>query len=332
MEYKQSTKKSSLSLTLPEAVRVVDALEGELQKRIVGQASIVRGLLTGLLVRGHVLLEGAPGLAKTMIIKSIAELFDASFSRIQFTPDLLPADITGGMIYRPQAGDFVTRKGPIFSHIVLADEINRAPAKVQAALLEAMEENQVSIGNETHMLPNPFFVLASQNPIEHEGTYPLPEAQLDRFVMKLVINYPSKEEEIGIIKKHAVPTMPTLSRLFTPQLVLAMQALVDSIEVDDRVAQYAVQLVNLTRPVLHRQTLISRLIEFGASPRASLALIRCARVQALYNSRSYVLPEDVKHVSRDVLRHRIILSYEAESEGLTIEEILGKVLNSVPLP
>ncbi len=317
---------------IEQTSEMLSLLETEIQKYIVGQKHIVRGLIIGLLVKGHVLLEGAPGLAKTMIIKSIAQTIDASFSRIQFTPDLLPADITGGMMYRPEKTDFIIRRGPIFSNIVLADEINRAPAKVQAALLEAMEEGQVSIGTQTLILPDPFFVLASQNPIEQEGTYVLPEAELDRFVMKLTIGYPSEEEEMAIIKKHAIENPQRIQKVVSTNTILQVQRILEGIHVDDRVAQYAVQVVNLTRPSEHKQGLFARLIEFGASPRASLALIRCARVQAIYNKRNYVLPEDVKSVARSVLRHRIVLSYEAEAEGLSVDEILEKILASIALP
>ena len=304
----------------------------EVGRAIVGQRPVVDGLLMGMLVGGHVMLEGVPGLAKTRTIKSLSDTLDATFKRIQFTPDLLPADLVGTMIYRQQTGEFVPRKGPVFSNVVLADEINRAPAKVQSALLEAMEEHQVTLGDETYPLPDPFFVLATQNPIEQEGTYPLPEAQLDRFVLKLRVEYPSAEQELDILHRvgnHQKIDLRTV--LFQPDLKRIRET-ASQINVDARIEKYIVRLVIASRQTDNNANRFSRHIDFGASPRASIYLFRCAKVNALFDGRSYVVPDDVKSVAHNVLRHRIILSYEAESEELTTDDVVTQLLQAIPVP
>ncbi|MFP4374479.1 MAG: AAA family ATPase [Spirochaetaceae bacterium] len=304
----------------------------EVARAVVGQAEMIDGLLMGILADGHVLLEGVPGLAKTLAVKTISAVIDSSFKRIQFTPDLLPADLVGNMVYRQQTGEFVPRKGPVFSNIVLADEINRAPAKVQSALLESMEERQVTIGDQTYGLPDPFFVLATQNPIEQEGTYPLPEAQLDRFIMKLTVNYPSAEEELAILRRIGVPQEVALKPvLFRPD-IRKLKDIVARVSVDERIEEYIVALVTASRETSRGGHSFSRYIEFGASPRATIYLYRCAKVKALYEGRDYVVPEDVKSISRPVLRHRIVLSYEAEAEELTTEDVVNYLLSAVPVP
>ncbi len=304
----------------------------EIASAVVGQKKMVDGLLMGLLAGGHVLLEGVPGLAKTLAVKTLAEVVDSSFKRIQFTPDLLPADLTGTMVYRQQTGEFLPRKGPVFSNIILGDEINRAPAKVQSALLEAMEERQVTIGESTYPLPDPFFVLATQNPIEHEGTYPLPEAQLDRFVMKLLVGYPSPEEELAILRKVGVERPVSVKRvLFKPDLK-RLREIVSLIAVDERIEAYIVALVGASRERSKSHGSYARYIEFGASPRATICLYRCAKIQALFEGRAFVIPEDVKSAAADVLRHRIILSYEAESDELTPDDVVKSLLSAVPVP
>jgi len=304
----------------------------EIGKRIVGQAALIDGMLMALVAGGHVLIEGVPGLAKTLAVKTLAEVLDVSFHRIQFTPDLLPADLIGTMVYRQETGEFVPRKGPVFSNIVLGDEINRAPAKVQSALLEAMAEQQVTLGERTYRLDFPFFVLATQNPIEHEGTYPLPEAQLDRFLLKLKLTYPRPEEERGILRRMGVEQKYPVRKVLTPALLADIQHAASAIQVDERIEEYIVTLVTATRETDSDAHPYCRLIEYGASPRASIYLYRCAKVQALFAGRAYVIPEDVKAVALDVLRHRLVLSYEAESEELAPEDVIQKVLNVVNVP
>ena len=304
----------------------------EIGKRIVGQSALVDGMLMALLAGGHVLIEGVPGLAKTLAVKTLAEVFDVDFKRIQFTPDLLPADLVGTMVYRQQTGEFTPRKGPVFSNIILGDEINRAPAKVQSALLEAMAERQVTLGEVTYQLAYPFFVLATQNPIEHEGTYPLPEAQLDRFLLKLRIEYPSAEEELGILRKMGVNENHPVKKVLNSGALKNVQEAAAAIQVDEKIEEYIVNIVVASRETDSDKYPYSRLIEYGASPRASLYIYRCAKVRALFDGRIYVLPDDIKTVAFDVLRHRIVLSYEAESEELTAENIITKILTSVAAP
>jgi MoxR-like ATPase len=315
-----------------EANRRLESCFSEVSRRIVGQRGMVEGMMMGLLAGGHVLVEGVPGLAKTLAVKTLAETLDASFKRIQFTPDLLPADLIGTMVYRPQTGEFVPRKGPIFTNIILADEINRSPAKVQSALLEAMEERQVTLANETYALEEPFLVLATQNPIEHEGTYPLPEAQLDRFILKLNIPYPSFGEEIEILKRVGTRKEIPVSKVLPREEVASLSAIAEQVRVDERIEEYIVSLVFATREAEREKAEFVRFIEYGASPRASIYLYRCAKVKALFAGRSFVIPEDIKDVAPAVLRHRLVLTYEAESEEMSPDRIIAAVLSSVNVP
>jgi MoxR-like ATPase len=310
-----------------------EAIIAEVHRRVVGQEYMIERLLIGLLTGGHVLFEGVPGLAKTLTVRTLAETIDASFQRIQFTPDLLPADVLGTIVYEVKTGEFVPHQGPIFAHIVLADEINRAPAKVQAALLEAMQERQVTIGGTTYPLPDPFLVLATQNPIEQEGTYPLPEAQVDRFVMKVVVGYPGREEEREILRRMSGPDPIPVSRVATPLEILRSRAAISRLYLDEKVADYILDLVHATRaPRDHGLPELTPLIEYGASPRATLALGSCARAHAFLRGREYVLPEDVKAIAPDVLRHRIITTYEAEAEEVTADEIVRRILDQTSVP
>ena len=305
----------------------------QVHRRVVGQEYMIERLLIGLLTGGHVLFEGVPGLAKTLTVKTLAETIHASFSRIQFTPDLLPADIVGTVIYNARTGEFTPHRGPIFAHIVLADEINRAPAKVQAALLEAMQEHQVTVGGETHLLPEPFLVLATQNPIEQEGTYPLPEAQVDRFMLKVVVGYPTREEEKEILRRMSGNAPIEVTAVATPEEILAARKAIAALYLDDRVADYIIELVGATRdPGAQGLTELAPLIEFGASPRATIALGVCARAHAFLRGRGYVLPEDVKAIAPDVLRHRVITTYEAEAEQITSDDVVRRVLDAVRTP
>jgi MoxR-like ATPase len=315
-----------------EAGRSLEACRHEIARRVVGQSAMIDGLLIGLLSGGHVLLEGVPGLAKTLAVKALAEVIDTGFKRIQFTPDLLPADLTGTMIFRQQTGDFVPRKGPVFSNIILADEINRAPAKVQSALLEAMEERQVTIGDTTFPLADPFFVLATQNPIEQEGTYPLPEAQLDRFLLKLTVGYPTKEEELSILRLVGVEERIPLRPILFPSDIRRLREVAAQIRVDERIEEYIVALITASREHNRATHAYSRYIDYGSSPRGTIYLYRAAKVRALIEGRAYVIPEDVKAVATDVLRHRIVLSYEAESEELTPEDVIYNLLSAIPVP
>lgn len=304
-----------------------------MDQTIVGQKHLVDSLLIALLANGHVLLEGVPGLAKTLAIKTLAQVIDARYSRIQFTPDLLPADVTGTMIYSVQKEQFQIKKGPIFANFVLADEINRAPAKVQSALLEAMQERQVTIGDTTFPLDEPFMVMATQNPIEQEGTYPLPEAQVDRFLMKVVIGYPSKEEEKIIIRQNIAGTRTTVQPLLKPEEVIEAQKVVEQIYVDEKIERYIVDIVFATRfPADYGLGDLTGIISFGASPRASISLARAARAYAFLHQRGYVIPEDVIAVSHDVLRHRIGVTYEAEANNITTDEIITEILDKVQVP
>ena len=325
--------------------KMVDAFRAEAGKRLVGQEQLLEDILTAFVAGGHVLLEGVPGLAKTLTVKTVSEILGLDFKRIQFTPDLLPADLTGTLIYEQNKGSFSVRKGPVFSNIILADEINRAPAKVQSAMLEAMEERQVTIGENTYRLPEPFFVLATQNPIEQEGTYNLPEAELDRFLMKLVVSYPTADNEIKIVKTcgkaHSVP----VRTLFSPENIERMKKAADSITCDEKLVEYIVSILTVTRPEsVHKQQTgrtivntvnssdITRYITVGASPRAGIAMLQCAKVHALFAGRSFVLPEDVKAVALNVLRHRLVLSYEAAADNITADDIITKILEFVPIP
>ena len=304
-----------------------------MDKTIVGQKHLVESLLIALLSNGHVLLEGVPGLAKTLAIKTLAQLIDARYSRIQFTPDLLPADVMGTMIYSVKNEQFQIKKGPIFANFVLADEINRAPAKVQSALLEAMQERQVTIGDTTFPLDEPFMVMATQNPIEQEGTYPPPEAQVDRFLMKVVIGYPSKEEEKIIIRQNIAGTRTTVQPLLKPEEVIEAQKVVEQIYVDEKIERYIVDIVFATRfPADYGLGDLTGIISFGASPRASISLARAARAYAFLHQRGYVIPEDVIAVSHDVLRHRIGVTYEAEANNITTDEIITEILDKVQVP
>jgi len=300
---------------------------------IVGQKHLVESLLIGLLSDGHILLEGVPGLAKTLAIKTLASLIDANYSRIQFTPDLLPADVIGTMIYSQKNEEFQVRQGPIFANFVLADEINRAPAKVQSALLEAMQERQVTISEQTYKLPKPFLVMATQNPIEQEGTYPLPEAQVDRFMLKVIINYPKREEEKLIIRQNISGITPEIKPVLTKKEILDAREVVREVYLDEKIERYIVDIVFATRfPQEYGMPNLSSMISFGASPRASINLALAARAYAFIKRRGYVIPEDIRAVCHDVMRHRIGLSYEAEANNLTSEEVVSEILNKVEVP
>ena len=304
-----------------------------MDQAIVGQKHLVDSLLIALLANGHVLLEGVPGLAKTLAIKTLAQVIDAKFSRIQFTPDLLPADVIGTMVYSVQKEQFQIKKGHIFENFVLADEINRAPAKVQSALLEAMQERQVTIGERTFKLDEPFLVMATQNPIEQEGTYPLPEAQVDRFLLKVVIGYPSKDEEKIIIRQNISPVKREIHALLRPEEILDAQKVVERIYLDEKIERYIVDIVFATRqPAEYDLKNLENIISFGASPRASIGLARAARAYAFLRQRGYVIPEDVRAVCHDVLRHRIGLSYEAEANNITADEVISEILDKVQVP
>ncbi|HEX7407501.1 MAG TPA: MoxR family ATPase [Candidatus Binatia bacterium] len=308
-------------------------LREEIGRIIVGQRYLVDRLMIGLLANGHVLLEGVPGLAKTLSVKTLAQSINASFQRLQFTPDLLPADLIGTLIYNPREGVFTTKKGPIFANIILADEINRAPAKVQSALLEAMQERQVTIGDETHPLPDPFLVLATQNPIEQEGTYPLPEAQVDRFMLKLSITYPSKQEERQILDRMAsTHRRDGASPVIDTADVLRLRTLVDQIYLDDKIKDYIIDLVFATRDPSAYKLDLQRLIQYGASPRATLYLTLAAKAHALLQGRGYVTPQDVKSIGPDILRHRVIVTYEAEAEDIDADAVVKSVFDGVPVP
>jgi len=308
-------------------------LRQEIAKVIVGQAYMVDRLLMALIADGHILIEGIPGLAKTTAVKAVADALHTGFARVQFTPDLLPADLIGTEIYRPQHLDFMVKTGPIFSNLVLADEINRSPAKVQSALLEAMQERQVTIGDQTHILPDPFLVLATQNPIEQEGTYPLPEAQVDRFMLKLKVGYPDKEEEKEIMRRMANRHKPQIEPVLTPEDIKTMREVADRVYLDPKVEDYIVDVVFATRePAVYKLEKLENLIDYGASPRASIYLAQTAKVQAFMSGRAYVTPQDVKTVGPDVLRHRILLSYEAEAQDLTSDDVVQEVFNTVDVP
>ncbi|MDO4368068.1 MAG: AAA family ATPase [Bacteroidales bacterium] len=311
----------------------VDIITMEMNKVIVGQKQLVENLLIGLLADGHILLEGMPGLAKTLAINTLSKIIDAKFSRIQFTPDLLPADVIGTMIYSQKSESFQVKKGPIFANFVLADEINRSPAKVQSALLEAMQERQVTIGDTTYQLPKPFLVMATQNPIEQEGTYPLPEAQVDRFMLKVVVNYPKKEEEKLIIKMHNQSLFPKANTVLKPEDIVRAREVVNDVYMDEKIEKYIVDIVYATRtPQDYNLAKLKDLISYGASPRASISLAKASKAYAFIKRRGYVIPEDVRAVCYEVLRHRIGLTYEAEAENITTENVITDIVNVVEVP
>lgn len=317
-----------------ESSAVLDEVRTEIAKVIVGQERVINRLLIGMLANGHVLIEGVPGLAKTLIISTLAKVFAASFKRIQFTPDLLPADITGTLIFNQKTGEFTPKQGPIFANFILADEINRAPSKVQSALLEAMQERQVTIGDTTYPLPQPFFVMATQNPIEHEGTYPLPEAQIDRFLMKLQIKYPSFDEERIILDRMVSETEIPLRQVLQTQSLRQMRSVIYDIFMEDKLKDYILNLVQATRhPERYpRISTLNGLIQYGASPRATIYLARAAKAHAFLEHRGYVIPDDIKAIGKDVLRHRIILSYEAEAEQIGTEELITRIFDEIEVP
>jgi MoxR-like ATPase len=311
----------------------VDLINIEMGKVIVGQKQMVERLMIGLLSNGHILLEGVPGLAKTLAITSLANVVDGSFSRIQFTPDLLPADLLGTLIYSQKKEEFQTRKGPIFANFILADEINRSPAKVQSALLEAMQEHQVTIGDQTYKLPDPFLVLATQNPIEQEGTYPLPEAQVDRFMLKVVLDYPSREEEKAILRSQISNEKPSNQKILKPEDILKARELVREVYVDEKIENYITDIVFASRyPEKYGLEKFKHMISFGGSPRASISMALAAKAYAFIKRRGYVIPEDVRAVCADVMRHRIGLTYEAEAENITTVDIISEILNTVEVP
>ncbi|MAO65992.1 MAG: ATPase [Balneola sp.] len=324
----------ALSEKIKKNSAFIEDIRKELDKVIIGQRYMIDRLLVGLLTNGHVLLEGVPGLAKTLTVSSLATVLDTAFQRIQFTPDLLPADLIGTLIYNQKEAEFLVKKGPIFANIILADEINRSPAKVQSALLEAMQEKQVTIGEETFKLDEPFLVLATQNPVEQEGTYPLPEAQVDRFMLKLKIDYPTEKEEMLIMRAQAkTGKKPQLDKVVSPQKIMDARATINEIYMDEKVEQYIVDLVFATRkPKNYNLHDLEDLISFGASPRATINLNLAARAQAFMEHRAYVTPEDVRTIAMDVLRHRIIPTFEAEAEDITPEDIVTKIMNNVQVP
>ncbi len=323
-----------LNEKINHSATLIDKIHDEIGKIIVGQSHMLERLLIGLLSNGHILLEGVPGLAKTLSIKSLASTINAKFSRIQFTPDLLPADVIGTMIYNQQKNEFVVRKGPIFANFILADEINRAPAKVQSALLEAMQERQITIGNDSYLLEEPFLVLATQNPIEQEGTYPLPEAQVDRFMLKVIIDYPSKTEEQAIIRQNVLGMeQPHINAVVSSSEVLNARQLVREVYMDEKVEQYIIDIVFASRyPDKYNLSKLKPLISYGGSPRASINLALASKAYAYLNKRGYVIPEDVRNICRDVLRHRIGLTYEAEAENVSIEMVINEILKAVNVP
>lgn len=324
---------SAIEQEVAERSHPFQVLRDQVHKVIVGQEELLDGLIMGLLCNGHVLIEGVPGLAKTTAVSTLAKCVSTGFQRIQFTPDLLPADLIGTLVYRPSDGEFTVKKGPIFSNLILADEINRAPAKVQSALLEAMQERQITIGESTYPLEDPFLVMATQNPIEQEGTYPLPEAQVDRFMLKLRVEYPDPEQEREILDRMARTNSDVeVSAVMDPAAIRAARETIDKIHLDDRVKDYIVELVVSTREPSRHGVPIEGLVDFGGSPRATIALTLAARANAFLAGRGYVLPQDVKDVAHTVLRHRVILSYEAEAEELTSDAIIDRLLDHVPVP
>lgn len=322
-----------LNIIIEQQSAFITNITNGMNNVIVGQKHLVDSLLISLLSNGHILLEGVPGLAKTLAIKTLSQLVDADFSRIQFTPDLLPADVVGTLVYSQKSENFQVKKGPVFANFVLADEINRAPAKVQSALLEAMQEKQVTIGSNTYDLPSPFLVMATQNPIEQEGTYPLPEAQVDRFMLKVVIDYPTLEEEKLIIRENLAGSMPEVKSVVTVEDILKARKIVEQVYIDEKIEQYIADIVFASRyPGRYGLDELKSFITFGGSPRASINLAKSARAYAFIRHRGYVVPEDVRAVAHDVLRHRIGLSYEAEADNMTSEEIVSKIINKVEVP
>lgn len=324
---------SALNEKIQQESQFIDLINLEMNKVIIGQKAMTERLLIGLLGNGHILLEGVPGLAKTLAIKSLANVIKADFSRIQFTPDLLPADLLGTLIYSQKSEEFIVRKGPVFANFILADEINRSPAKVQSALLEAMQERQVTIGDETFNLPDPFLVMATQNPIEQEGTYPLPEAQVDRFMLKVVINYPKKEEEKLILRQNITNELPSTNPAISPEMILKARLVAREVYLDEKIENYITDIVFASRfPADYRLKRFENLISYGGSPRASINLALASKAYAFIKRRGYVIPEDVRAVAHDVLRHRIGLTYEAEAENITSEEIINEILNTIEVP
>ena len=326
-------------------VHIIENCRKEAAKRLVGQENLIDDILTAFIAGGHVLVEGVPGLAKTLAIKTMAEILGLDFKRIQFTPDLLPADVTGTLIYEQNKGTFTVRKGPVFANVILADEINRAPAKVQSAMLEAMEERQITIGEETYKLPEPFFVLATQNPVEQEGTYNLPEAELDRFLMKLVISYPAADNEIKIVQTCGKAPYIPVKQIINAADIKALQDAAAKVNCDEKLVEYIVSILTVTRPENSKRQQagrtivntansndITRYIHFGASPRAGIAMLQCAKVKALFAGRDFVLPEDIKAVALNVLRHRLVLSYEAAADNVTADDIITRILEFIPVP
>jgi MoxR-like ATPase len=311
----------------------VDLISIEMSKVIIGQKHLLESLFIGLLSDGHILLEGVPGLAKTLAINTLANIIDAKFSRVQFTPDLLPADLTGTMIYSQKKEEFQVKKGPIFANFILADEINRSPAKVQSALLEAMQEKHVTIGSETFELPHPFLVMATQNPIEQEGTYPLPEAQMDRFMLKVVLDYPKKDEELKIVRENLLKEFPAPNKILKPEIIISARDIVKEVYMDEKIENYILDIVFATRyPENYKLGKFSTMINYGGSPRASINLAKASKAYAFIKRRGYVIPEDVRAVCHDVLRHRMGLTYEAEAENITSENIITEILNTVEVP
>jgi MoxR-like ATPase len=328
-----TTDVQQLTREIETEALLLERIRGEIGKLIVGQARLVERLLAALLCNNHVLIEGVPGLAKTLTVTTLAQAIQASFQRIQFTPDLLPGDLIGTLVYNPKTGDFTTRKGPIFANIILADEINRAPAKVQSALLEAMQERQITIGDHTFPLDDPFMVLATQNPIEQEGTYPLPEAQVDRFMFKLKVTYPSKAEEQQILRLMASsPAPPKVTPVISPEDIRRLRRKTDQIYLDTRIEEYIVNLVDASRHPESYKMSIRHLIQYGASPRATIFLAKAAKANALLSGRGFVTPQDVKTIAMDVLRHRVIVTYEAEAEEKTSEDVIQLILDTVEVP
>ena len=333
MENNTTVDIKALNEKIAKESAFLDLLTLEINKVIVGQKGMIERLLIGLLGRGHILLEGVPGLAKTLAINTLSKAVKGSFSRIQFTPDLLPADVVGTMIYNIKENDFSIKKGPVFANFVLADEINRAPAKVQSALLEAMQEKQVTIGDSTFSLPLPFLVMATQNPVEQEGTYPLPEAQVDRFMLKTIIDYPKMEDEQQIVRTNLAQQMPTIKPVITTKQILSAQQTVGEVYMDEKIEKYILDLIFATRyPERYKLEKIKPLISFGASPRGSINLATAAKCYAFMQHRGYVIPEDVRAVIYDVLRHRIGLTYEAEAENVTSEDLISQIINEVEVP
>ncbi len=336
-----NTAADNLTPIVKEETFYLERVQQEIQKRIVGQTHLLDSLMIALLTGGHLLLEGVPGLAKTLAVKSLAEAIDVTFRRIQFTPDLLPADLIGTMVFDQRSGEFVPRQGPIFTNLLLADEVNRAPAKVQSALLECMQEKQVTLGKESFRLADPFMVLATQNPIEQEGTYPLPEAQMDRFLLKIILGYPNRKEEREIMNRVnssdgsvyflAAEAIP-LKKVLVPERILRMRQIASQIYIDERVKTYILDIVFASRNPQEYQLDLARLIRFGASPRASIGIMCAARAYAFLKGRGFVIPDDVKKVTPDVLRHRILLTYEAEAEGIRAEDLVERILQKVPAP